>query len=135
PAAPTAPADLVLLGGKIWTVDGKHPEVRALAARDGRIIAVGSDADIKPLVGPATHVIDLDGKRVLPGFHDSHVHFLSSGQRLSQVALKDAKDEKEWGRRLKEFDARLGPGRWMLGGDWDHDRAFVGKLPTAAHLD
>ena len=54
-----------------------------------------------------TKVIDLKGRRVVPGFHDSHVHFLSAGLRLAQVALKDAKDEEEFGKRLKAFDAKL----------------------------
>src|SRR5262249_59051375 len=87
------------------------------------------------LIGPGTRVIDLKGKRVVPGFNDSHVHVLGAGRGLSQVALKDAKDEEEFGRRLREFDRKLPRGRWMLGGDWDHDRALRGTLPTAALLD
>src|SRR5207244_640809 len=58
-----------------------------------------------------------------------------SGMRLSQVALKDAADEAEFGRRLREFDKKLPQGAWMLGGNWDHDRTFDGKLPTAALID
>jgi predicted amidohydrolase YtcJ len=128
-------ATLVLRGGKIWTVNQRQPQAEALAIWRDRILAVGSEADVKRLIGPATRVIDLQGRRVLPGFHDSHVHLLSSGLRLSQVALKDAADEAEFGRRLRDFDRKLPPGRWMLGGDWDHDRTFGGKLPTAELLD
>jgi predicted amidohydrolase YtcJ len=129
------PADLVLLGGKVWTVDRVRPQAEALAVRAGRIVAVGADSDVKPLIGPKTRVLTLSGKRVLPGFYDSHVHLLGSGLRLSQVALKDAADEAEFGKRLQAFDAKLPPGRWMLGGEWDHDRTFGGKLPDAALLD
>ena len=71
----------------------------------------------------------------MPGFHDSHLHFLGGGQQLARVELKDAKDEAEFGRRLAEFDEKLPRDRWMLGGNWDHDRTFGGKLPTAAILD
>jgi predicted amidohydrolase YtcJ len=127
-------ADLLLVGGRIWT--GKStPEAIALAARDGRIVAVGSDEEVTRVAGPRARRIDLGGKRVVPGFIDSHTHMLGSGLRLSQVALKDAPDEQEFGRRLREFDAKLPRGRWMLGGEWDHDRTFAGKLPDAALLD
>jgi predicted amidohydrolase YtcJ len=132
---PAFAADLVLLGGKLWTVDRDRPEANAVAIWRDRIVKVGTDADVKALVGPKTKVIALAGRRVVPGFHDSHLHFLGGGEQLSRVELKDAKDEAEFGRRLREFDQKLPKGRWMLGGNWDHDRAFDGKLPTAAIVD
>jgi predicted amidohydrolase YtcJ len=128
-------ADLILVNGKVWTVNAKQPEAQAVAVRGGKIIAVGKSADVRKLADGDTKVIDLEGCRVLPGFHDSHVHLLGGGLRLAQVALKDAKDEEEFGKRLKEWDAKLPKGRWMLGGDWDHDRALGGKLPDAALID
>jgi predicted amidohydrolase YtcJ len=135
PSLASAAADLVVLNARIWTVNRAQPEAEALAVTAGRIVAVGRNADVKKLIGPKTHVLALEGRRVVPGFYDSHVHLRSSGQRLSQVALKDAPDESEFGKRLKEFDAKLPRERWVLGGDWDHDRTFAGKLPTAAILD
>src|SRR4051794_21477412 len=75
-------ADVVLRGGKIWTVNKEQPEAKALAIQGGRIIAVGSDEAIRPYVGPRTKVIDLAGRRVVPGFHDSHVHVLNAGRLL-----------------------------------------------------
>jgi predicted amidohydrolase YtcJ len=128
-------ADMALVNGRIWTVNPAQPEAEAIAIWHERILAVGTNDDIKRLVGPKTRVIDLKGHRVVPGFHDSHVHLLQGGMRLSQVALKDAADEAEFGRRLSEFDKKLLPGRWLLGGNWDHDRTFGGELPTAAILD
>ena len=100
----------------------------------GRII---STQPMEYLKGPNTRLVDLKGKRhlIVPGFYDSHVHLLGGGMRLSQVALKDAKDEAEFGQRLREFDRKLLRERWMLGGEWDHDRALKGELPTAALLD
>jgi predicted amidohydrolase YtcJ len=128
-------ADLVLVNGRIWTVDAAKPQAEAIAVWRDRVLAVGTDAEVKALAGPATKVIDLKGRRVVPGFYDSHVHFLMGGESLAQVDLKDAKDEAEFGRRLAEFDRKLPRDRWIVGGNWDHDRAFGGKLPTAAILD
>lgn len=133
-AAPPLSAEVILIDGKVWVGAG-HKEVAALAIRDGRLVAVGATADIKALAGPKTRVIDLKGRRAVAGFHDSHAHMLGGGQRLAQVALKDARDEAEFGKLLQAFDKKLPPGRWMLGGNWDHDRAFAGRLPTAALLD
>jgi predicted amidohydrolase YtcJ len=134
-ADPPLAADLVLMGGKVWTVDRERPEAEAVAVWRDRVVKVGSNAEVKALIGPHTKVIDLNGRRVVPGFHDSHVHFLGGGEQLSRVELKDAKDEAEFGRRLRDFDQKLPKGRWMLGGNWDHDRTFAGKLPTAATID
>jgi predicted amidohydrolase YtcJ len=134
-AAPPAVADLLFINGKVWTGDPARPEASAVAVARDRIVAVGSDADLRPLSGAATRVIDVAGKRVVPGFADSHLHLLNGGLQLSRVELKDAADEAEFGKRLRDFDAKLPPGRWMLGGNWDHDRTFAGRLPTAALLD
>src|SRR5262245_8060949 len=134
-AAEAPKADLVLLNGKVWTVNRKQPEAEAIAVWRDRILAVGTSDDVKKLAGPKTRVIDLKGRRVVPGFYDSHIHLLGSGRRLSEVALKDAADEAEFGRRLKEFDRKLPRDRWLVGGEWDHDRTFKGDLPDAALLD
>ena len=128
-------ADLVLINGKIWTVNKVQPEAEAIAVWHGRILAVGKNVEVQALAGPATRVIDLRGRRVVPGFYDSHIHLLGSGQRLSEVALKDAADEAEFGKRLAEFDRKLPRDRWLLGGEWDHDRTFKGELPTAELID
>ncbi len=134
-AEPPIAADLVLLGGKVWTGDAAKPEAEAVAVWRDRILKVGTDAEVRPLVGPGTKVIDLRGRRAVPGFYDSHVHFLGGGEQLSRVELKDAADEAEFGRRLKEYAANTPRDRWILGGNWDHDRTFGGKLPTAAVVD
>jgi predicted amidohydrolase YtcJ len=136
-AAPeTAPtADLVVVNAKVWTGNPKQTEATALAVWKGRLIVVGSDAEAKATAGPNTRVLDFGGKRVVPGFYDSHAHVLGGGTQLSRVELKDAKDEAEFGKRLVEFDKKMPTGRWMLGGNWDHDRAFKGVLPTAEMID
>jgi predicted amidohydrolase YtcJ len=127
--------DLVVLNGKIWTVNRPQPEAEALAVVRDRIVAVGTSTDLRRLIGPKTRVLDAQGRRIVPGFYDSHVHLLGSGLRLSEVALKDAKDESEFGKRLHEFDGKLPRERWLLGGEWDHDRTFGGELPSAELID
>ncbi|HEY1378552.1 MAG TPA: amidohydrolase family protein, partial [Gemmataceae bacterium] len=132
---PAGPADAIFINGKIWTVDASRPEAQAMAVFSGRILAVGTDDAIKRLAGPKARVIDLHGRRVVPGFYDSHVHLLGSGMRLAEVALKDAADEAEFGKRLVAFDRKLPRDRWLVGGEWDHDRTFNGQLPTAELID
>jgi predicted amidohydrolase YtcJ len=128
-------ADLIFVNGKVWTVNQAQPEAEAVAVWRDRIVRVGTSAEVRALAGPGTRVLDLKGRRVVPGLYDSHVHLLGSGQRLAEVALKDAADEAEFGRRLVEFDRKLPRDRWLLGGEWDHDRTFGGELPGAALLD
>jgi len=134
-AEPPVSADAVYLNGKVWTVDAAKPEVQAMAVWRGRILKVGTNDEIKQLVGSDTKVVDLAGRRVVPGFYDSHAHFLGGGQQLARVDLKDAKDEAEFGRRLREFDQKTPRERWLTGGNWDHDRTFAGKMPTAGIVD
>src|SRR5579871_3740147 len=132
--------NLLLVNGRIWTGDPAKPEAAVLAIDNGRIVFVKTaeewnQFEQRGLRVAADRVLDVGGKRVVPGFYDAHVHLLGTGMRLGQVRLKDAKDEAEFGRRLQEFDRSLPRDRWMLGGNWDHDRALGGVLPTAALID
>ena len=132
---PPTTADLILFNGKVWTGDPRAPEASAIAIRQGQVYQTAAAG--KPFLPPviSANTIDLKGRRVVPGFYDSHVHLLGGGQQLARVELKDAKDETEFGNRLKEFDAKLPRDRWILGGNWDHDRTFGGTMPTAAMVD
>jgi len=132
---PGVAADLVLVGGRVWTVDAARPEAQGLAVLGERILAVGSDAEIRALVGSETRVIELGGRLVLPGFDDSHTHFLDGGFWLSGVKLKDAATPEEFGERLAAHAKTLPEGAWITGGTWDHDRWPGGELPTAALID
>ncbi len=134
-AAASIPADLVVLNARIWTVNRAQAESEALAVIRDRIVAIGKSADVRRMIGPKTRVLDAKGRRIVPGFYDSHVHLLGSGLRLAEVALKDAKDEAEFGNRLRDFDRKLPRDRWLLGGEWDHDRTFAGRLPSAETID
>lgn len=128
-------ADLILTNGKIWTVNAAQPQAEAIACLGSRIVAVGSSADIHKWAGPHTQVIDLAGKLVVPGFNDAHVHFYTGGAHLSSVQLRDAKTEAEFRDRIRTFAARLPKGRWILGGDWDHENWTPARLPTRQLVD
>jgi len=128
-------ADLVVINANIHTMDAKRTIAKNMAVANGKIIAIGSDADIRPLLGPNTRVIDAKGKLVLPGFNDAHVHFLGTGAQLSSVDLRDAKTPQEFVQRLKDFAAKQPKGRWILGGQWDHENWTPNDLPTAALID
>ena len=135
-AAQSVSADIVITNANIHTMDGKRTVARSIAALNGRIIAIGSDTDTKPLIGPNTRVIDAGGKLVIPGFNDAHVHFLPTGQQLSSVELgSGVNSAEEFIRRLKEFAAKLPKGRWIRGGRWDHENWTPAALPTAAMID
>jgi predicted amidohydrolase YtcJ len=134
-AEPPVAADLVVHNGKVWTGDAGRPEAQAVAVWRGRVLAVGTDAEVAALAGARTTRIDLKGGRLVPGFYDSHVHFLSGGRSLASVDLKTARDEAEFGRRLVAAAGGTDRERWILGGLWDHDRTFKGELPTAATVD
>lgn len=129
--------DLLIVNGRIWTGFDQQPEAYALGIQNGRFVFVDSRASWeKRQAGViAKRTIDAQNRRVVPGFYDSHIHLLSGGLRLNQVALKDAVNEAELGRRLQEFDRKMPRDQWMLGGEWDHDRALKGQLPTAELLD
>jgi predicted amidohydrolase YtcJ len=128
-------ATLVLLNGKIWTVNTAQPRADAVACLGSRIVAVGSNDEIRKWVGAGTEVIDLAGKLVLPGFNDAHVHFFSGGENLAGVHLRDAKSEDEFRRRIAEFAASQAAGRWITGGGWDHENWTPARLPTRQSID
>jgi predicted amidohydrolase YtcJ len=128
-------ASLVLLNGKIWTVNDRQPRAEAVACLGSRIVAVGSNGEIRKWIGAGTEVVDLGGKLVLPGFNDAHVHFFSGGENLAGVQLRDAKSEEEFRRRIAEFAAKQPAGRWITGGGWDHENWTPARLPTRQSID
>jgi len=128
-------ANLVLLNGKIWTANDAQPRAEAVACLGSRIVAVGSNGEIRKWIGAGTEVLDLGGKLVLPGFNDAHVHFFSGGENLASVQLRDAKSEDEFRKRIAEFAAKQPPGRWITGGDWDHENWTPARLPTRQSID
>jgi predicted amidohydrolase YtcJ len=128
-------ATLILLNGKIWTENPTLPESQAIAIEHQRILAVGSTTTIRNLAGPGCKIIDLHGRRVLPGFNDSHVHFLQGGNSLISVQLGDANSPAELRHRLSKYARSLAKGTWIREGNWDHERWTPATLPTHQLID
>lgn len=128
-------ADLVVTNANVHTMNAAAPTARSIAVVGGKIVAIGSDASTKGMIGPNTKVVDARGKLIIPGFNDAHLHFLSVGSQLSSVDLRDAKTPQEFVERIKNFAAKLPEGQWILGGTWDHENWTPNDLPTAALID
>jgi predicted amidohydrolase YtcJ len=136
PAVPAEkPADLVLTGGVVITLDPAHPRATAVAVRDGRIVAVGDEAQVKPFLGRATRRIALAGRAVVPGLTDAHVHVESLGASLENLDLVGAATLEEARRRVAARARTLRPGEWLLGRGWDQNDWPGQQFPTAADLD
>lgn len=128
-------ADRVIVNADVRTMNPAQPRAEAIAIEGNRIVAVGSNSDIRALTGPSTEVIDAKGRLVLPGFNDSHVHFLDGGRGLSSVDLRDAKSPQEFVERIASFAKTLPKGRWILNGNWDHENWKPANLPTRQMID
>ncbi|MGA8150978.1 MAG: amidohydrolase [Terriglobales bacterium] len=135
-AAQSKPAaDLVVTNAKVWTVDADHPDAQAVAVLGDRIVAVGSNSEVEAWRGPHTKVIDADGKLLLPGFDDAHVHFVSGGLQLDSVQLNDVTSTAEFVHRIAEQAKKTPKGEWILGGDWDETKWPGATLPTKELID
>ncbi len=133
--APEEAADLVLTGGNVVTMDSGLPTAQAIAVKGDRILAVGTDAEIEAFVGDATEVISLDGKTVVPGLIDAHVHFAGIGGRLLQINARDVQDKQEIVDRVAAKVAESNPGEWIRGRGWDQNNWPVKEFPTKEDLD
>lgn len=136
PAEADAPlaADLVITDARIWTGDPAMPWAEALAVRGDRIVVVGSNSAAAALIGADSEHIQAPAGMVMPGFIDSHVHFLSGGFALASVQLRDAATPDEFSSRIGEYAQTLAPGEWILNGDWDHEN-WGGRLPERHWID
>jgi predicted amidohydrolase YtcJ len=126
------PADLVLEGGKIYTMDRAQPRVSSLAIKDGKIIAAGDD--LKNYIGPPTQRIALNGAAVVPGFIDCHVHMEGLGELLETFDLRHVKTVTAVADIVKKAAAGRAKGEWVRGRNWDQTN-WGGRFPTAEDLN
>src|SRR3984893_5356966 len=122
------PADLVLVHSKIWTGDPGKPEAEALAARGGRIVAVGSDGEIAMWKGNRTAVVDAAGRRVVPGFIDAYMHMSMGGFNLLALDLRRTRDPGEFSRSIAAFAKTRPAGAWLTDGAWDREQRSPQRL-------
>jgi predicted amidohydrolase YtcJ len=115
--------DLIIVNADVRTMAAaRGPNPTAVAVRGNRIAQVGQTKDVFRSVSRQTRVIDAGGKLLLPGFNDAHVHFLDGGLSLSNVNLRDASTVEEFVRRIGDYAAAQPAGKWIIGGEWDHEK-------------
>jgi predicted amidohydrolase YtcJ len=129
-AGAAEPPERILVNGKLWTGDPGRPHAQALAIRGSRLLAVGTNQEIRRLAGERTRVLDLDGRFVCPGFIDAHLHFLV----LDQAELRDAGNVEEMGRRLRAFRVEHPGDAWIVGRGWGYAE-FPDNRPHRRYLD
>jgi predicted amidohydrolase YtcJ len=135
PAQPRqSPADLIVVGARVYTADAGRPMAEAFAVRDGRIAFVGSRREAEVLKGPATRVVDAGGQTVIPGMVDAHAHFGNLAQTLRTVDLRGTRSYDEVIARVVERAKTLPPGTWVQGRAWDQNAWGDTRFPTHDRL-
>jgi predicted amidohydrolase YtcJ len=124
---------LAVVNAKVWTGDPAKPWVEGLVVEGDTITIAGSSDEVRKAAGTA-EIIDGGGRLVVPGFIDTHVHFVDGGFRLASVQLRDARTREEFVARIKAFAATVPAGTWITGGDWDHS-LWGGQLPQREWID
>src|SRR5215471_16448265 len=132
PVTVLAQADLILINGKIVTADENNTVAQALAARDGRIIAVGSNRDVRALGGEGARIVDLGGRAVIPGLIDSHIHAIRAAlSYATEVHWFGASTVKEAVDRVRAAAKNAEPGRWLIvAGGWTEEQFKERRRPT-----
>jgi len=128
-------ADMVLLNGNVITMNPKKPSVEAIAIIGDKIIKVGSNKDVKKLIGPQTKVINLKGKTVAPGFIDAHLHFISLGNTKKVLNLVGTTSKEEIVQIVANKISEEGEGKWIFGRGWDQNDWPIKEFPTRWDLD
>jgi predicted amidohydrolase YtcJ len=128
-------ADLVLVGGNVLTMNPSQPSAEAIAVKGDRIVKVGTNGDITQWVGKNTRVINLDGKTVIPGFIDTHIHIADFGRTLTWLDLKNVNSIKTLQDKIKQKAQATPKGKWILGSGWNQDNLKEKRAPTKHDLD
>lgn len=129
----SAAPDLVLTNGKIWTADDEGSFAEAVAIRENKILQTGNSAEISKLAGKNTTVVDVQGRLVVPGFNDAHIHFLSGSLGLARVDLNDARTPMEIAEKVLAFAKDHPESQWIMGRGWQYT-SFESGMPDATTL-
>ena len=127
--------DKIFINGNIYTVDPAQPTAQAFAVSHGKFLAVGTNEEILAMVGPGTKAVDLEGKTVIPGMNDSHMHLLSVGAAKETVNLVPAHSVDEMISISQKFPALNPDVPWLLGRGWSHEKFADKRLPSRLDLD
>ncbi|MCK4314442.1 MAG: amidohydrolase family protein, partial [Anaerolineae bacterium] len=127
--------ELFLVNGSFHTQDPVYPQATAVAIRDGRVWAVGSDEEIRALARPGAQMIDLEGCRVLPGLTDAHFHYYGWALGRLRLTLAEATSLADVRERLAQRVSETPPGHWVLGQGWNETRWPEPRMPTRGDLD
>ena len=134
-ATPGQAADLIIWHAKVYTLNPQQPWAQAVAIRRDKIIAVGDDSEIEKFRAIGTKMIDTGGRIVLPGFVDSHIHFIEGSLNLDRVNLEGAKDPAGIQQKLREYAATHPGDTWVLGRGWNYAMFGAKALPDKKYLD
>jgi predicted amidohydrolase YtcJ len=127
-------ATLVVINAHIWTGSSAHPWASSLAVKGDTLIFVGDSTEYKNYLSDSTSIIDAQGQMIVPGFIDSHVHFLDGGYSLLAVQLRDISSRKDFINTIAAYVKTIPPGTWITGGIWNHQN-WGGELPEASWID
>ena len=127
--------DTIITNARVYTVDPNHPSAEAVAILNGRIVAVGTSAEIDAWRNDKTNVIDAHGHLLLPGFNDAHVHFTPGGQQLDSINLREAATPEAFRDTVAARVKKTAKGEWITGGDWDEQKWNPAVLPTKELID
>lgn len=128
-------SDLVLINGKIYTLNDSNEIAESVAIKNDKIIYVGSNEGVKKFIGPNTKVLNLNGKPVFPGFIDTHIHFVKVGFSLLTLDLREAHSIEELKLLVKGAAERSSKGKWILGRGWDQEKFPEKRYPSRKDLD
>jgi len=128
-------ATMAILNANVITLNPRQPRAQAIAVYNGKIVAVGSNEEIRKHMGQHTKILRLKNKTVIPGFVDCHVHMTSLGWSLQSLDLRNARSIKEIQRRLRQHANKNPEKKWILGGRWDQEKFAEERFPTRWDLD
>jgi predicted amidohydrolase YtcJ len=127
--------DLILSGGRFYTLDADSTVAQAVAIKDGRIVGVGTDAQVVAMAGPGTQLLSLNDRAVIPGIFDSHNHLMEVGAKLSTIRLDECQSQEEMMELVRERAKVTPPGEWIVGQGWNEGMFADGQLPTRQDID